>query len=137
MTMTTTNFDECYSLADDDYEYQIKLVMAMKPSKRKNYKDRYVGEDGVITKIRFQNNKLVKYDPNVKKFVELIPYSKYVSGKKNKTPADKFMEKILMEKGGDYFEAVRAQQHYHHTGNSSGKARKVIATKNKITLIKK
>ena len=136
MTMTTTNFDECYSLADDDYEHQMKLVMEMKPSKRKNYKDRFCGEDGVMTKIRFQNNKLVKYDPVSSKFVELIPYSKYISGKKNKNASDIFMEKLIINNGNDYFDVVNFMVKMNQTGNSTGRARKVIATKNKTTLIR-
>ena len=134
--MTTTNFDECCNVADDDYALQMGIVMAMKPSKRKNYKDRFVDQYGVMTRIRFQNNKLVKYDPELKKFIELIPYSKYISGKKNKTSNDIFMEKLIIKNGLNHFDAVREHIAFSHTGNSTGRARKVIATKNKTTLIK-
>ena len=121
-------------ISNKEYDFIMGKISKMKPSKRKNYKGCIINPHGVKTKLRFINNELVNYEPRNNGFIKVRPHRLLGEGYKLQGPLgidDEFV------KGLDVDEITRLCNLFTHTGKADGKARKVIATKNKITLIKK
>ena len=137
---TTTVFAECSMVGDDTYNRFMSDINKLKSNKRKNWKAQYITGMGVIYKMRFQQNKLVRYNPKYKKYCEILPFSRYIALKDSVCglgDADRQFIKIITDGVVSYNDVVDKMMAHTHTGNSNGKARKIVNTKNTITRVSK
>ena len=116
-------------ISDEIYDVFMSEIMAMKPSKRKNWKGYCVDKLGVKTKARFKNDQLENYCYRVKAWVKLARFTDHPSDEGEPTS----IWGQMVSDGVSLDVVVTCAMILNHTGKADGRARKVKVTKTYTT----
>ena len=121
---------------DSYHDFENKL-MRMPFKKRKNYKGIMITCNGSRAKVKWTGNCFMVYEPNNRVWAVVVSDEtviKKVYSIKEKIGLSRTLYNMCIKNDKTFVtNIVDSQIVYNHTGNSTGKARKIIATKNKIT----